>query len=495
MRRTDVVLLLEVWMVLMMGVVVVLAANPPSPKIELNGQISKMESKCLIGLKGLKCGGGIPMSVQNAQLRGANAIVDESVIIAGVGYSRVDHTIKPQILKSPTAKKVPVTSTKLLNVMRNANEFFELVYPADGKPIYNGLYSHNSGAENIYQNYFKGDMVVMDAQQQYITHQVETNTIQVTEDFQRIIDILPNAMDRDLYNLVITSFGDSILTSVNYGGVVDMVVSVRSCFSDANMKSYLDIQLQLSVDNNTDTSSLPTGYIRYNKVAQLDIVGGNPQIFNVKERVKTFEQNPVPVKFLSIPIWRAFPAGPKQENMKTVYNEYVNQKGKEISGLFTQLEDKRLQEAQTVYLFRDNPYGLIVDHGQRMELAPGASGLSNESIKLVFQPNFPYDEPTIIFGLRPYVHRNNDGSFFFDFLKGICDNYEIEKCKYPELANRPQTPAQHISPTGKGECVKLKFPYTAQTRYSSFYLWACSGCMPFISNTGKELTCNCPFVK
>ena len=446
------------------------------PKVQLKTQISKMEAKCMIGMKGLKCNG-----VRVNPL--SRNVMEDLPIVAGVGYSRIDHTIKPQIVKSPQAKKVTQTVTKFLNVMDSAERFFDYVYPGDGVPIYNGLYSHNSGAAEIFTNYFKGNMMVMDAQQQYVTHAVSVDKVEVTEDFQRILDILPSTLDRDLYNLVISSFGDSILYQVEYGGVVDLTVSVRSCFNDANMKNYLDLELQMAAGDAPNT--LPSGYIRYHKVSQLDIVGGNPELSDIKQRVNTFSLNPVPVKFLSVPIWRAFPNGPKQENMKKVYQEYLDAKVKEIlnirSSLYSHIQS---EQAQTLpfYVYHYARNGKIGQLGEKIELSGAGSGFATDFIKMFNQPQMKN------YAFKPYVHRQEDGSFYFDFIKGTCNSISVTNCAFPDINTTFLRSA-----SGKGQCVQVSLPTSGSEYYSTSSVWVCSGCQPFVSES-NTLTCNCPYV-
>ncbi|EFC39298.1 predicted protein [Naegleria gruberi] len=481
-------ILLVIGSLLLLGVLVDGAL--PNIMSQMKEQITVMESKCLITMKGLNC----PTTSSRR-----NLMDDHLPIIAGVGYSREDHTIRPQILQSPSS--VPTSGEEsVVKTMKSAQEYFSMLFPRDGQTVFNGLYSHGSAATDlIFSRFFEGNLFIADIQKQYFTHTVSLSTIQVTDEFQMIIDLLPYEMDTDLYMQVITSFGDSIATNIVYGGVIDLTTSVKSCYNDPSMLSYLDLELQLSIDDQTDTSSLPNGYIRYHKVAQLDIVGGNPQISSKRERVSTFASNPVPVKFETIPIWRAFPDGPKQANMKIIYNNYIQSKADQVNQMINDLNAKMAADAsklQPVTVFKqDRKDSIIENFGSRTSIANGNSVEIDAFVRMVFQVNFPYDDPTFIIGLRPKIYKNLDGSFYFNFLRGDCDQYNWDVCKWTSYVLETFGGVSLKSRTGKDECIQLAFGQSVQTRYTTSYLYVCTGCTPYISQDGKSLSCGCPYIE
>ncbi|EFC40741.1 predicted protein [Naegleria gruberi] len=390
----------------------------PDSKTRMREQINKMENICLLTLSGLDCPGkGLDVNYKTSLMRGA---MEDMPIIAGVGYNRVDKSINPPILKSPRA--TPVNEQKTLTrTINGATDYFNMLYPSDGSEIFNGLYSHGTTATDmIFKKYFEGDLRGYNIQKQYYTHSVQITNIEVTDEFKKIIDILPDQMDEDLYNMVISSFGDSIATKVTYGGVVDLTTSVRSCYSSPSMEQYLDIQLQVTIGINTDTSKLPNGYMRYQRVGSLDIIGGNPQISSISQRVQTFANNPVPVKFETIPIWRAFPNGPKQENMKKIYNKFVSSNSMSVAQMVAQVEAKRQADKlapQPFYAFKVNKVNQMIEKlgsgNPAFVAAGGRAEFTEEYLILTKKLTHRVFKAT--------VERNADGSFYIHFIRVKCD--------------------------------------------------------------------------
>ena len=466
----------------------------PNFMAKLNQQIGKMEKRCFINMRGVECS---PNNVRSLLARNMTRGMMDNLIVAGVGYSRDDHSIKPQILKSAPASGAS-GELSFTKTMKTAYEYFSMIHPSDGQSVFNGLYSHSDmGIDLIFSKYFEGDLFIVDAQKQIFTHTVQSLGLQVTDEFQQIIDILPDQMDWDLYMQVINSFGDSIATSIKYGGVVDMTASVRSCYNDPQMLQYLSQELQFTIDGSSDVSKLPNGYIRYHKVSQVDIVGGNPQISNIRQRTATFAANPVPVTFDTIPIWRAFPNGVKQANMKKVYESYMQTRSRDVQNLINSFNAKREAEANSPQTFTAYKLDLRTNQLQKfgtpISLSRGLSGsITDDTIFVGVYINSMY-EPSFVVGLQPVIHRNADDTFYFDFNRGNCP-VGATTCKInPGTNTGPASQISAISTTGKNQCIGLVFKNTAQTRYSSPYMYVCSGCMPVVN--GKDISCGCPYVQ
>ncbi|EFC36825.1 predicted protein [Naegleria gruberi] len=427
----------------------------------------------------------------------SRALMD-NLIIAGVGYSREDFSIKPQVLKSGPASSW-VSDLSFTKTMTTASEYFSMVNPSDGQSVFNGLYSHsNAGIDLIFSKYFEGELYIVDSQKQFFTHSVNAPDIRVTDEFQQIIDILPEQMDWDMYNLVLTSFGDSIATSIKYGGIVDMTVSIRSCFNDPQMMQYISQELQYSIDGSSDVSKLPNGYVRYHKVSQLDIVGGNPQISNIHQRTATFAMNPVPVRLETIPIWRAFPDGPKQANMKKVYESYLQTRSRNVQNLINAFNAKREAEANNPQTFTaykmDIRTNQLQKFGSSISLSKGQSGTITDDQIVVAVFGRTLLVADFVVGMQPVIHRNMDGTFFFDFNRGFCDNEVSNTCKItPGAVTWPLSEISALSTTGKNQCIQVIFQNSVRTRYSASAMYVCSGCMPVVS--GKNISCNCPYVQ
>ena len=265
----------------------------------INDQIQAISKKCLINLRGVECPDN-------------RRYMSDNLIVAGLGYDRFTHDIKPQILNSNAFQSFDNPRVEsLFASMNSAREFYSMIYPANPNNVfYNGLYSHNGNADQMFTRFFSGNFNVANAQKQYITHSVRAqSTSALTEEFSRIIDMIPEYYDDAIYNMIITFFGDSVLSYVEYGGVVDSTVSIRSCFSDGNMAKYVHIQSELANIVGNPDGQVPLGYAQYHKISQLDIAGGNPQDDNIPRRVQSIRTNPVPIKFESSPIWTVFPAG------------------------------------------------------------------------------------------------------------------------------------------------------------------------------------------
>ncbi|EFC41180.1 predicted protein [Naegleria gruberi] len=487
----------------------------PNVKLQIQEQINKMGNICVLSMSGLDCPGKAQdMNFKTSIIRSASGerlTVDNLPIIAGVGYSRADNSINLPILKSTQATTVSGSQT-LTRSINSATDYFNLLHPGDGAEITNtGLYSYGQTATDmIFKKFFQGNLKGYNIQKQFYTHRVEISNIEPTDDFKRIIDLLPENMDQDLYMMVINSFGDSIATKITYGGIVDMTTTVRSCYNDPSMEQYLDIQLQMSINGDTDTKKLPNGYLRYQRVGSLDIIGGNPQLSNINQRTQTFAKNPVPVKMEIIPIWRAFPAGIKQENMKKVYTDYAAAKIRDVKARVAEVEAKRNEDklrALQFYAFKtDLSNGQIQKfaNGNSIYVQAGSVGyFTEEMITLDYYFCVPiggYPEKCNLIKadvLKPTVHRSSDGSsFYFDFIRGKCDKSNRSNCIFPDNEADSWKVGQTPSSTVSDSCTTVKFDTKSKYfKLSTGSLTICGGCMPMPSSDFKSVTCGCPYLE
>lgn len=445
----------------------------PSEKIQ--EQLANIAQKtCLAGLKGVDC-----LAKRRAMVPSSTL----SLLFAGVGYDRWTHTVKPPVFRSGEAQPAQSQET-ISGTFGDARQFYSMIYPVNGQStFYNGIYTHNGGSQEMFNQFFSGSMHAIDAQTQFVTHQVSSSN-QVTEDFKNIIDILPETMDEELYKKVIEFFGDSIATSVKYGGVVDSTVSVRSCFSDGNMENYVRSELNNVLTGNP--SGVPDGYIRYHRVSQLDIAGGNPQVASIPERVATFEQNPVPIKFETVPIWQAFPEGPKRENMKAIYDNYVASKRNIVEDMINQLEAKRVEEANSPQRFVGygrNKNGIIIGLGEGTVAMDQTVEFSRLNYNIEYYMGLMARQTCQ--GVAR-INRHHDLSFHMDL---------IQDCV---VQGRPFNMGNPVSSTVAQGCTSMGVPSGGNWRISYNdvnEVIVCSGCQPYISPDGRQLSCSCPYVQ
>ena len=423
----------------------------------------------------------------------------ESLILAGLGYDHATHTIKPQVLKSTNFQKVePIRETNTVNTLSNAQQLFSMIYPNhDGSSkVYNGLYSHNEGVDLIFSKYFQGEFTVYNSQKQFVSHHVESEGTSIVSGFEKIIEFLPGQYDADLYNLVLSYFGDSVLTSVDYGGVVDLTSSVRSCFSDGRIQQF--VQSELSDIVGQAAESMPDSYARYHKVSQMDIIGGNPEISDIRQRIPTFSANPVPTFFTTIPIWQVFPAGSKRENMKYAYDKFMASRSSIISDMVNRMNTLQQQESQQAIQFKSfgrNRNGILVDIGT-VNL-----GLGQKAV--ISAPRCFYKTTITELPASASINlvRNGDQTFQFNALCSARNGFG-------------QTIVdQQNSQLGKGSCVSVGLPVPQEQTVivGSKNQWGkvlvgwkypditevivCGGCQAFISGDGRGISCHCPFVQ
>ncbi|KAL9658670.1 hypothetical protein ABK040_006204 [Willaertia magna] len=297
---------------------------------ELDVALKRMAERCpSMTMRGIKtsCGPNGPFRLGGEGLD-ANAFND--VVISGLGYDRFTKEMKSQVLKSKsfTTRKDTYYLTK---IMQDAKTMYDFFYPMDlSNTFFNGLYSRRISANEVFNGYFKGEMKISAAQKQHLFYNVQvTNNNDLTDEFKYIISLLPDVYNPDIYRKVIDYFGDLVTTNIAYGGVIDQLTSIKACYSDPSMITYIQQQL----DSSIDTSALkpPNGYVNYAKVQQLDIVGGNPQEANIDKRIRSFSKNPAPILFNAVPIWTVFPVGTKQNNMKRAYDTYLSEFSQKVA--------------------------------------------------------------------------------------------------------------------------------------------------------------------
>lgn len=342
------VILLLIALVVCVGVN---SANGQKPSFQKIINNIRAKSCNLVGLDGVsKC-----KDMLKVGANGEKNIRDQ--IKAGIGFGRYTHEVMLPVLKSKQGQDGIVAggvlNSEFIKQMKSPREFYEMMYPSatnkDNSKIYNGLYARSAGI--IFDSYFAGSLTITSAQKQFFTHYVESEDV-VTDEFQQIIDLLPDAFDQDVYNLVLTYFGDVVMTKVSYGGVVDQTTLIKECYTDPKMMDYIKSQLNSLINNKTDTP--PNGFINYRKVEQVDIAGGNPELSLVQKRIASFAENPVPVQFDVKPIYQVFPTGTKRENMKKVYDALVQQQSIIVNDILKKIEDNKRVEflkGQTIYIY------------------------------------------------------------------------------------------------------------------------------------------------
>ncbi|KAL9654967.1 hypothetical protein ABK040_008756 [Willaertia magna] len=243
--------------------------------------------------------------------------------------------MKGQVLKSRVYTQAQ-GERFLSKVMQDPRSLYDFFYPTDlSNNFYNGLYSRNLRSTQLYNSYFKGNMKVTVAQKQYLSYNaVVTSNSDLTDKFKEVLSFLPDVYNPDVYQRVIDYFGDLY------------------CYGDPSMLRYVEQLLDSSI--NTGSPKPPNGFIDYARADQLTIVGGNPQEGNIHNRIRSFPNNPSPILFSAVPIWTVFPAGPKRDNMKRAYDDFVNnfsrKLGTEANYLQSLINEEYLrQEEVTVY--------------------------------------------------------------------------------------------------------------------------------------------------
>ncbi|KAL9646111.1 hypothetical protein ABK040_007989 [Willaertia magna] len=289
---------------------------------ELDNALRRVAERCpSMTITGIKksCGGGL--------MKASPSDPDDlfrSLVVAGLGYDTFNHQIKGQVLNSKPLKEID--QTKMLSrEMTSAESIYDTFYPRLAfKNLYNGLNSRRLGSTDLFSNFFKGNMKVAICQKQYLSHFTSVTYNQDrTDEFKEILRLLPVTYDQESYQKIIDYFGDSVATEITYGGVIDQMTSVRVCYNDPAMLRYVEQQLNSDIDAFT-AAKPPNGFINYAKSSQLTIVGGNPQESDTVKRIRSFKNNPAPVLLFVIPIHMVFPLGPKGNNMKRAYDEYIN---------------------------------------------------------------------------------------------------------------------------------------------------------------------------
>ncbi|KAL9658153.1 hypothetical protein ABK040_013065 [Willaertia magna] len=311
----------------------------------LDDALRRVAERCpSMTIKGIKrsCGGLMQAGLNEEDIL-------RNVIVGGLGYDRFNHEMKGQVLKSRSYTETQ-QNRFLTKVITDAQSLYNFFYPMDlSNNFYNGLYSRRLDSNQLFGNYFRGNMKVAVGQKQYLTHITSaTGTFDLTEDFEDIIGFLPDTFNPDIYQKVIDYFGDLVTTDIIYGGVIDQMTSLRVCYNDPSMLRYIEQQLDSTID--VAISAIPpNGFINYARSDQLTIVGGNPQEADTSKRIRSFKQNPAPVLFSAVPIWTVFPEGPKRENMKRAYDNFVNNFSQRMGAEARNLQNLIAQEQFNPY--------------------------------------------------------------------------------------------------------------------------------------------------
>ncbi|EFC43635.1 predicted protein [Naegleria gruberi] len=456
--------------------------------MKLDVAIDQVVSKsCLAGLKGVQC----PENIGKKRFTPSSTL---DLLFAGMGYDSYAHTVKPQILNSNTVNVLSSPSVNSISVtMTDARQFYSQVYPISGQQstFYNGLYTHNGGADEIFTKFFEGKLNVLNAQQQYTTHQTSvTNAMDITSGFSRIVEILPNEMNQEMYEKIIEFFGDSVMTLVNFGGVVDSTVSVRGCYSDPNMENYVKTQLSGIIQGYD--ADVPVGWVKYHKISELDIAGGNPEIDNIPRRVETFHLNPVPIRFDTIPIWQVFPEGPKRNNMKAVYDSYVQAQGSMVENKINRIQQLKLQELQKPQPFV--AYARRKSNNFIYGIAEGLMAIGQPIDISALSYKFFTNQLAVLNGKTTVrLIRHNENVFHMEAIQS-CPNMGAYAAKTPTLiSNVVGNSCAFIrlenAPVGGG----FKNMVERVNYDEANELFVCSGCHAYILNW-TDLRCDCPAI-
>jgi hypothetical protein len=148
--------------------------------------------------------------------------------------------------------------------------------------------------------------------------------------------------DSSAYDLIVKFWGDSYLTESNYGGVFEIQRALRECYN-ADVK---EIQKNIDIIINSGTPSHDLRFLDYAMFSTNNIIGGNPEIMNITERIKTIKANPVFIYGRKLPLWQAISPGKIRDNMKIHLNNINKKMMDYIEFNKNKIKDMFLQEAK-----------------------------------------------------------------------------------------------------------------------------------------------------
>ncbi|KAL9658123.1 hypothetical protein ABK040_013036 [Willaertia magna] len=465
----------------------------------LDDALRRVAERCpSMTIKGIKrsCGGLMQAGLSEEDIL-------RNVIVGGLGYDRFNHEMKGQVLKSRSYTETQ-QNRFLTKVMTDAQSLYNFFYPMDlSNNFYNGLYSRRLDSNQLFGNYFRGNMKVAVGQKQYLTHITSaTGTFDLTEDFEDIIGFLPDAFNPDIYQKVIDYFGDLVTTDITYGGVIDQMTSLRVCYNEPSMLRYIEQQLDSTIDV-AAYARPPNGFINYARSDQLSIVGGNPQEADTSKRIRSFKQNPAPILFSAVPIWTVFPEGPKRENMKRAYDNYVNNFSQRMGAEARNLQNLIAQEQFNPYQPQDvsiyieqviacgkgtifsQPECAVVGGCRRgCSFLVGTHRISNGQTVTVATNNFIGSlKRTYTAFLK--VSRDGAGAIAL-----FSESYQQLKNGQWNLLGQ----LDYVKPGISQGCVEMQGSSFYVNNANSFgvLIKACVNCVPTFNPNGGPYVCNCP---
>ena len=132
-------------------------------------------------------------------------------------------------------------------------------------------------------------------------------------------------------------------------------MAVRECYNT----DVSDIQKNIESIINSGSPSKDVRFLDYALYSSKNIIGGNPEIVDIMERIKSIKSNPVFIYGTKYPIWMSIPEGKIRENMKlhleNINNkiiEFINNSKQRIKELF--LEEAKKEQ----YLLYSQHYAI-----------------------------------------------------------------------------------------------------------------------------------------
>lgn len=266
-------------------------------------------------------------------------------LIAGLGFDTNKQIIRLPIFKSENNIEYEEQKYEYREFDK-ITDFYDLIY--NNKNAKAGMYSHKEGADELFKNFYASNMKGTLAQKIFTTHRVDSNN-KLDEYFEKAILLLPEVYNFDTYDYIIKFWGDSYILNASYGGIFENQRALRECYNaDIN-----DLRKNIESLINTGTNDKSVKFLEYSLYSAQDIIGGNPELLNITERIKSIKSNPVFIYGTKYPIWLAMPEGKIRENMKNhvnnVYkgiNDYINKSVQRVKDLF--LEESK-KEKYRVY--------------------------------------------------------------------------------------------------------------------------------------------------
>ncbi len=213
---------------------------------------------------------------------------------AGVGYSlkRRDVTF-PMFI--PGEIRLIEDQSDFFSRYSNVDEMLTSIYLNQEKTGAM-MYSHREGGDVLYRDFFNENThsAVHLSHRSYLQATIGNS---LDPDFEGALRMLPDNYDEQPYSEFCDIWGCSIVTESSFGGSIESQLSIRSCSSTP------DMDLRQALEIATSTGVFPDmSFGRFTSTKRINIVGGNPEISTIPERVSTFDDNPVLVSGSLVPL-------------------------------------------------------------------------------------------------------------------------------------------------------------------------------------------------